>query len=510
LDISIETVKEPHIERALYRLLDNPLTRVPSLLLLLLAAPVREAIRVSAFSNSDIWWHLRTGVWILQNHAAPHFGLFSQHIDRPWIALSWLYDVLLAVLYKGMGLRAIPIMLMALMLSLAVLTFLLARGRRDMFWGPVVLSAMAQYVIVDLQPIPNVISALFFAVELTLLLQCRRTGDVRQLYVLPPLFLLWANLDGQFLLGLFLLCLFLASVGTESLLHCFTQRRFPDSARLLPLASAVALGVVIATLMTPYSFHLYPSAFRTAYSKELFRDFMQMHALSFRRPEHFIFLLLVMAAFFVLGRQRSRDIFKLGVMLLFCVLAFRIQRDAWCIVFPSIAIIADALPNGIFSQVPLKEQGWRRKRLAVGLLVAGVFAAASMRIPSNRTLQDRASRVFPIKACDYIRDNHLSMPIFNAYIWGGFLTWYLPEYPVAIDSRSDLYGEEANSMYFRVVEGKRRLETDPEFMRAQTILLERNSGMAEALTTLPVLQSQFQMVYRDNLAMVLVRKVSVR
>jgi hypothetical protein len=47
-------------------------------------------------------------------------------------------------------------------------------------------------------------------------------------------------------------------------------------------------------------------------------------------------------------------------------------------------------------------------------------------------------------------------------------------------------------------------------MRAQTILLERNSGMAEALTTLPVLQSQFQMVYRDNLAMVLVRKVSVR
>ena len=46
------------------------------------------------------------------------------------------------------------------------------------------------------------------------------------------------------------------------------------------------------------------------------------------------------------------------------------------------------------------------------------------------------------------------------------------------------------------------LNTDPTFAAAQTILLPAGSPMAEALTTIP----DFKMVYRDDLAMVLVRQ----
>ena len=135
-----------------------------------------------------------------------------------------------------------------------------------------------------------------------------------------------------------------------------------------------------------------------------------------------------------------------------------------------------------------------------------VFLAAIIRIPSSSTLMNQVSRVFPVKACDFIRANQLPGPLFNAYSWGGFLIWYLPEYPVSIDGRLNLYGDEINERYFKVTDGTQRLETDPSFTGAQIILLERNSAMLKALTTLPVLRAQFRVAYQDEVAAVLVRQ----
>jgi hypothetical protein len=54
--------------------------------------------------------------------------------------------------------------------------------------------------------------------------------------------------------------------------------------------------------------------------------------------------------------------------------------------------------------------------------------------------------------------------------------------------------------------GKRRMETLPGFSDQRTILLPVNIPMAKALTTIPVLQQQFREVYRDEIAIVLVRR----
>jgi hypothetical protein len=237
-----------------------------------------------------------------------------------------------------------------------------------------------------------------------------------------------------------------------------------------------------------------------------------MQALAFRRPQHFVFLLLVMAAFLALGRQRSRDLFKLGAMGVVVMIAFRVQRDLWCAIFPAIAIIADALAkclqnpeaHKIAPTKPAPQWKWERPLLAA--LVLAVFLAAIIHIPSDSALTIQAGRVFPAKACDFIRANRLLGPLFNAYSWGGFLIWYLPEYPVAIDGRLNLYGEEINDRYFKVIAGTQRLETDPGFTHARTLLLERNAPITKALTTLPALRAQFRVAYEDDVAKVLVRQ----
>src|SRR5271165_3648705 len=107
------------------KLSNSPPVEVLAMLLLFSVAAWHESVQLSALADSDVWWHLSTGAWILQNHTVPHTGLFSQYPDLPWIASNWLFDVLLAAAYKLVGISALVIFLMAFKVTIAVLMFAL-------------------------------------------------------------------------------------------------------------------------------------------------------------------------------------------------------------------------------------------------------------------------------------------------------------------------------------------------------------------------------------------------
>jgi len=480
--------------------------RLLALFLLFSAAALYESRHLSALSASEVWGHLRTGSWILQNRAIPHTGLFSQYSNLAWNHSSWFFDLLLGVAYKVLGLRAIPILLMLLKTAIAAVTFLLVRSGRGGFWKAVVLSLIAQYVISGLQPLPYVFSILFFAVELQLLLSSRHSGSARRLWWLPLLFLVWANLQIQFVAGLVLLGVFLIALLVEHWLRGLGGSWL--SARILPLplvrVSAITGLSLAATFATPYGFRLIPAFFKASYSGVAFEHFSEMSSMSFRRPQDYVVMLVVMMAFLALGRRRSLEMFELLILLGGTALAFRIQRDVWLVVLPAIA----TLSRTSFAERHESESqrtavsGWEWG--AVATATAMVLAIAAVRLPDRDALMTRISQNFPVKACDYIVSNKLPRPLFNEYSFGSFLTWYLPEYPVVVDSRVELYGDEILTKYFDVVGGKERLDSDPMVARAGTLLLERNSAMAKALRNLPALSSQYRLVYSDELADVFV------
>ncbi|MGD0507705.1 MAG: hypothetical protein ABSA27_07905 [Terriglobales bacterium] len=505
--------------------LRKPALQIPVLVCLFTGAALYEAFQVSAVSNSDIWWHLRTGVWMLQNHALPHNGLFSQYDSLPWIASSWGYDVLLAGLYKLLGLRSLPVMLMGFRVVLALLTFLLAGGWRGSFWAAMLVSAVAQYICLDLEPLPIFFSVLFFGVELVLLLESHRSSSARPLFWLPLLFLLWANLDVEFLVGLALLSLFLlAEVIFPASRTLGASQGNPWSTVSAATRAAAFATSALASLVTPYGIHLFGDAFRDAYGKATFQYLPNMYPMGFRRPRDFVLSLLVMAGFLALGRKRSWDLAKMSVMVATTLLAFRITRDGWCAVLVAVAIIGDELCAGASTAETLHTESatqngvqrvssavvtsfLRRDKLLAAVLVAVIFVAAviSLSLPvRTNEVKSKLEKTFPVRACNFIQANNLPRPMFNPYEWGGFLIWYLPEYPVSIDGRIGLYGDDLFTHYLNVIGGGQRLESEPSFSNAGTILLEKNSEVATALMTIPSLSSHYRVVYSDEIAVVIV------
>lgn len=476
-----------------------------ALIVLLASAGFHESIRqgsLNSISNGDFWWHLRTGLGILENHAVPRSAVYSQSASLPWMASSWLYDVLVALGFKLLDLRTPAILAIVFKFALALLTFLLVGGLRGRFWTAIALSASTQYILGAMPPLPLYCSVLAFAVELILLMGCRAPGNIRRLYWLTPLFLVWANVDVQFVLGIVLLLLFVAACAIEQWGASIDWLERSSSLSLSTLAALTAASLV-ATVITPCGWNLYGLFFARATSAANVY-FPGFQSLRFRSPQDYLLLLLVMAAFLALGIRRSRDPFPIALLVLCTLAAFHAQRDAWLATLAAVAIIGNAVPQTDLQSGHHDARISASQALSAAALALVLLAiATAIHLPYGRqAVLAEIGEGYPVGAADYIRLHQLPQPLFNSFPWGGFLTWYLPEYPVAIDGRTDLYGDDFNIQYAKVMNADAHYSTFPPLAQAGTILLEKKSLMGMSLPNV----AGFNQVYADDVAVVLVRE----
>jgi hypothetical protein len=486
-----------------HRLFRESAIRITALVLLLSVGAVVESFSLSSLRNPEIWGNLRIGSWILENKSWPQTGLFSQAANLPWRDFSWGYDALAAIVYKLMGLRAVPGLLVCFRLALAAITFLLAGGRRN-FWSAVGLSAVAQYVLGAIGPDAACVSVIFFGIELFLLLALRRSANRERWFVFPVLFFLWANLDIGFIYGIALYVLFLIVVVSENLAlgknWQWIQNANPDIS--LEAAALTGIASVVATLLNPYGYHAY-GVFLTNQLSPVNSYLPAYASMRFHQPQDYVLLLLTMTAFLGLGLRRTRDMFQIAALAGCAILAFHSQRDNWLVTLAAVAMIGEVMLQG--GKSPARQSrriSMKPELIALVSASAIVLLAFFLRVPrAPEVLIARIAKSYPVQASDYIRRHQLSPPLFNTYEWGSFLTWYLPEYPVAIDGRRGLYIESEQVDYFKVMKADIPYQVYPPMKLARTLLLDKTGIMGDALRSLP----GFEVAYEDEISIVLLQ-----
>lgn len=485
-----------------------PLLRLRWLQLLALAGLLavigfKALSRKAAVLDLDVWWHLKVGEWIVAHHSLPHTGILSwTAANRPWAAYSWGYEVLLSRAYTWFGLLGMGGFGVLLTVAVAYAIYWMLRRLSGRFWAACLLAfATCWTFLFNIMPRPVYFSMMLFAATLTLILQANRSGRVHQLYWLPAVFLLWANLHIQFIYGLFALGLL---VAVNLLLRLMSSMGIALSylrAPTLPFrALAIVFGIcVVATCIGPYSFHLYQVIYSYSQAKVPYAMIIELQPVNFAAYSHYAQLLLTAAAFFAVARQKKIDLFKLALLTVATIVGFRTLRDSWFVCITAAACIADFpaeetqpdLPETIFENLGVA---------AVVALLLMVFARTADFNP--RGLDHAISNRFPVNAANFLRQNPSPGPLYNSMNWGGFLTWYLPDYPVAIDGRTDLYGDEMNLRFFNTAEAAPDYATDPYLNQAGVVLLQKTEPLAEVLPTDP----RFQLVYQDDIAELLVRR----
>ncbi|MGA3293698.1 MAG: hypothetical protein ABSE45_06915 [Candidatus Acidiferrales bacterium] len=470
----------------------------------LLIAPL-FAIESRVFDQDpDIWWHIRVGDWITEHHAVPRFGIFSQHIERPWVAYSWLFDVLVSAAHKMFGLPGIPGLLICLEVLLS-LVFLLAIVRiAGSFWWAwwIASAAIFAYFVNPLRPV--LFTLLFFTLELLLIFESERRRDDKLLYWMGPLFVLWANCHIQFVYGIAVLGLYLA---TRILSLLVGRLRLDES----PTASAAKLigffGIaVVGSCIGPNGWLPYKVAFEYAGQTFVYQIVVEMHAMDFRRPEHFVELLLLMAACFAIGRSGRRDLFRTMLLIVAAIVSFRSMRDAWFVSMAAAFVIAEAVRE---RESNATAEGASDRRIwepigyaaAVSVALALSFGFAIRRDISTPALINDIDGVYPIRATEFVRESNLQGPMYNSFNWGGFLIFNLRDQPVSIDPRTDLYGDDGVRRSVATTDAI-NWQADPDLLRANFVLVERKFPLASALANDP----GYRLVYQDHLATVFVKQ----
>ena len=217
-------------------------------------------VGLDATGDPDVWWHLRLGQWILANHRVPTTEMFAYTAQgSPFTTHEWLSEVVFAALFGAGGLLLVALAMGAVAWGALLLTALRGRLRGA---GPYAIALGTALGAKAAQPVlgsrPQVFTFALLCLTLWLADTYLRRGG-RRVWLLPALFVLWANLHAGFVVGLGFLALVVAGEAAK--------RRFalgdPAPASRIRTLAAVAGVSALAACANPAGPGLYQYALLT-------------------------------------------------------------------------------------------------------------------------------------------------------------------------------------------------------------------------------------------------------
>jgi len=464
------------------RVLPIPRLHVRTLLVVVALGSI-FVINVFGFTDPDFWWHVRTGQYIVETRSIPHTDLFSYTaFGKPWITHEWVSQILMYLLHDNLGYWGNVVFFAAIVTLTFFLLFKLVVkvGVNEILAICLVfLSALIARPFFTVRPLA--FTWLFFVLFLFLLYSYHR-GQVRHLWALPLLMVLWINLHGGFFIGLLLIAMLIATRLAERLL-------FRRQAQVRHLIVIFGLSL-LACLANPngYLGLAYPISYMGV-SNPSARLISEWQSPDFHNY-YWLLLLVPMFVTMALGLwSRSMGLWPLLLTILLVTMGLQSVRHIPLYALAAAPILGEALK----SRYALAASSLRPPQSASlyslnSLLLVLLLALAIVfvwKLPYSQMHQApllAGGFSYPEEGVNFIRDRYPNARIFNEYSWGGYLIYALyPKQKVFIDGRADVYGESLMNQYASVVQVKPNWREVLEQHQIDLIIIEKDSALSVLL-----------------------------
>jgi hypothetical protein len=466
----------------------------------LVNAPPHQHIYSAYCFEGDMWWHLATGQWILAHHAWPTHDIYSfTAYGSPWIADQWLGEVLIAIVW-GLGrMHALMILLATLaggiLLLLYYYAWLRSRSVKAAFLACALLLPLAS---LPMSMRPQILGLVFLIVTL-ISLERFRQGHRKALWILPPLFLLWVNTHGTFVLGFVAMGVYWVAGLREIRLEFLEAVAWkPQERRHL---ATIFLLCLLACIITPYGTHLaaYPLQM-TLFLPMIPHVVPEWHSLDFSRFYGHWFLVLLLL--FVAGQLVTRRKLQIAelVLLLFAT-AETVLHARFMLLF--VPVFAPLLALVLAEWTEKIRPGRERRALNAGLMAVACGAIVFF-FPSRARLQAAVELWNPTGAVRYLREHPVKGRLLNFDDWGGYLIETLGQ-KVFIDGRADLYEPRGVLLdYLHIVYPQPRTMFLLRKYHIDSCLMPCDSALATMLAALP----DWKVAYRDRMSVLFIHVVN--
>ncbi len=460
------------------------------------------ALSVRPIQDHDVWWHLRTGAYVLDHGLPGNDVLTHTATDRHWVVPDWLCDELLYGVHSASG----PAGLTLLKLAVFGAAFLvLVRIGRLRGVSPVATGiALTMAVLVARMRFlerPLMFKFLFAALWVWGLESYRLQGR-RWFWWLLPVQAVWVNFHSSFVVGPAIALAYAGALGVERTLLRREGTRSP-----WPCA-AFAGACLLACLADPRgpSTLVYP--FRlgsTIVMREAVDELAPLQARHFAEQPAWAWCFVAMAAVWLLAwllQARSAPLCDLAVALPFLWLGVNSVRflGLWSLLAaPAVALHLGALGRR------LAPGAWRGAALLPTVAVAALFLWPRG-LPTPRPGLGVDRRMLPVDAVEYLNQRHVSGNAFNSFELGGMIEWACwPRVRTFIDGRGMVFGDALVAEFIALQAGGPGLDAALDRHRVTVAVLSPAAWTPETPYRALLPPPRWRLVHWDDLACVYLR-----
>jgi hypothetical protein len=451
------------------------------------------------FRDSDSWWHLATGKFVVEQHRLPVPDPFAwtTYIGQPAypeepqvryfnLTHEWLAQAIFYLAYAVGSFGGVVLLRGAVLVAMSAVVGWIAWRRTRGFFRAVMAGLLAASIAERFtSDRPFLFTFLLLAVTIAIL------DQRRWLWALVPLFLVWANLHGGYFLGW-------AALGAYAA-EAFLRKEPWAEQRRLWLAGGAA---VLACGLNPNGFRavLMPLTYN--------KSFLQTTLLEWQHTSLWpLEMFGVVLAGALAALLWARGAARIADWLLFSMFAF---AAIWAV--RNVMLIGIVGPVLIATHFPWKRALPVAAQFAAGLALA---VAAGYTVASGEAFQMGAAEwAYPKGASDFLLHNRISGRLLNSYSFGGYLDWkFGTSRRVFLDGRA--LNENVFLDYRRMVgnadsTGGKSSEELLDQYGIDIILMEAFEAASGAVFLLPAAlsdpsQKEWQLVYQDGRAVIFMR-----
>jgi hypothetical protein len=387
----------------------------------LLGVALSVALGIAA--DPDLWGHLKYGLDVLDGGGVAPADRYSFTSDRSWVNHEWLFEVVLGLAYRAAGPRGLQLLAAAFALSGVLLAR--ASGRRAGLGGVWLDVVSVAVFLLGIAPLtqtirPQVASASLF-LALLAIIRAYDTGSAKHAAWLPPLFLLWANVHGAWVLAGGVLAIWATGRLVES----------PRAPARIALFAVCAMAAV-ATLGNPHGSGLWRFLIETVRFERA--DIIEWHAVS--TDTRMLFVWLAVTVVLAIGTWRApRDERIYAAMCAFLAFAsFRVMRILPFYAMAVSLLVAPRLILPCGTETGFARRDWVGAAsmclLCITIGTMGAVGAGCVE-PRGRFTVDP----LPIA---FLKENGAAGRLLVSFDWGEYAAWHLsPALRVSIDGRRE-------------------------------------------------------------------------
>lgn len=485
---------------------------VPQKVLLFLFFGLVFLYSFNQIANSDTFYDIKTGQYILHNLEIPTHDIFSlPAYGAEWVPHEWLAQIIFYLVYAAGGFYGLIVFCALLGVLTYFILWRLAFKKGANFHLSLLILFILSYLTLELWvPRPQIFSYLALAL-LIYFLESYRDNPVNKYLIGSSLTIwFWANTNASFVLGLVVIFLYLFY---EAINYHWKWGLWDNlSLKEINYLGIAAIGSsALAIFANPAG---YKALFYSFYVQEVanYLGVLEWKPITIFlyeiQTQLFVAMIFLTNAFFAwwfLFRKESRNMIFFSLSAGISLMPFISIRHVG---FWPIALF---IPGAISLSAVLKNflAKFSDKAFNMFLAILGIIFISGRLfwIPMPAINES----IIPVKAVDFIQKNNLKGPLFNLYNEGGYLTFRLwPQDKVFIDGRSEVYRGQPIMEFFTIFglhDGWEKLADEKYNLNYFFFDSYYNPTVKKFIEPLvgELIKKNFRLVYWDDLTIILVR-----